>query len=438
MKTIKPISHRSIGPITVDCGRDKSLTHRAIMFSSLAQGDSEIDNPLLGADCISTIDCFRKLGVQIEVQGRSVKISSPGFQLFQSSESSLDCGNSGTTARLLLGLFAGINGLKVTLTGDKSLSKRPMDRVVEPLRQTGAIFAGESGAKYLPITIEGQNLKATNYTINKSSAQVKSALMLAHLPTTGKITVTLPAGSRDHTEKMLIQMGANCQSSVNQGIETVIFTGPFYPHGQKYNIPVDPSSAAFFSVLGLLRPKGKTLIPDVLNNPTRTGYLNALMRMSSHIKCQKAATGNLFVEATMNLDVEGSFPLVGTDISAAEIPTLVDEIPILAVAAAFASSPSRFSGLSELRIKESDRLAKTYELLQAAGARCSIEGDDLVIFGGLKQANSFHFNPEEDHRMAMAAAIIACFAKSPCKILDEECVAVSFPNFFEELKKFES
>jgi 3-phosphoshikimate 1-carboxyvinyltransferase len=420
--------------LTVICGRDKSLTHRAVMFAALSQGRSIIRYPLLGADCQSTMDCFRALGVSI-LQDRSEEIivEGQGFRSFKQPTRDLDCGNSGTTARLIMGILAAQKGLNVRLIGDDSLSKRPMKRVVEPLRKMGANISGVDNGNFLPIEIDGSNLRAASHEVDKASAQVKSAILLAGMFSKGSTSVVLPRGGRDHTEKVLREMGAKIRVAHDGPKETIVLDGPFEPKARDTTIPVDPSSAAFFAVLGLLRPAGTIMLPDVLDNATRTGFLKVLARMSPEIKTLPAQSGSLFAEPVLNVEVRGGTALKGTVIEEGEVPTLVDEIPILAVAAAFAQGPSHFKGLDELRVKESDRLHLTATLLHAAGADVRIDGNDLHIAGGLKEVEAFTFDSEGDHRLAMAAAVLAQRSKKPCCILDSECVRVSFPNFYEAL-----
>ena len=422
--------------LMVHCATDKSLTHRAVMFASLAIGTSTIRNPLLGADCLSTIDCFRALGVSIHIGEKRLEVSSSGPNSFKTPEERLDCGNSGTTARLLAGLFAGIPGVEGTLVGDASLSQRPMGRVVNPLAEAGGNYTYAEKEGYLPLTIKGEELKAQNFTVNKASAQIKSAILLAFVGSTAKIKITLPMGSRDHTEKLLRRFGANCHTQVSEDLEIVTFQGPCPAVAGDYSIPVDPSSVAFFAVLALLRPSGRTTIPSMLDNPTRTGFLKVLNRMNAGIVATPSADKDAMIEPTLDLSIEGGTRLAGTVITEDEIPSLIDEIPILAIAAAFAEGPSRFCGLGELRVKESDRLAKTKELLDLAGISSQVEGDDLIIEGGTQSVHSFRYDPAHDHRLAMCGIILGSFSKEPSEILHPECIEVSFPNFFKELEKF--
>lgn len=430
-----PSNESSAAPITLYCGRDKSLTHRAIMFGSLADGQSRIINPLLGADCLSTISCFEALGVQFEVKDE-IKIDSQGYSSFTSPKTPLDCGNSGTTARLIMGILSALPNLRTTLIGDESLSKRPMKRVIDPLKSMGAKISAEKD-DFLPLTIEGQSLKAVDHEISKASAQIKSCLLLAALFTKGISRIRLPKGSRDHTERVLEKMGAVMGTRIEGDMESIWIKGPFPAKPIDVAIPVDPSSAAFFAVLGLLRKKGEIIMPELLDNDTRTGFIRVLKRMCDGLLLESAASQN-FIEPISTLTVTGGLRLQGTTIEEAEVPTLVDEIPILAVAAAFAETPSLFKGLSELRVKESDRLELTAKLLDAAGAKCEIRGDDLWIAGGLRTVKAFESDSHGDHRLAMAAAILARLCEKPCCILDSECVRVSFPNFYEALEAVHS
>ena len=420
------------------CGRDKSLTHRAIMFASLAAGTSRISHPLLGADCRSTLEIFRSLGVSIISQtDDELTLQSPGATKLTGFQQTLDCGNSGTTARLLLGLLSGLPQLQqLTFTGDASLSSRPMRRVVEPLRLMGAQIDGRDDGNLLPIVVNGTQLKPASIAIDKPTAQVKSSILLAGMSCSGKTQVRLPAGSRDHTERFLIAHGAQCTVETDGMEELVTIEGPWLPRPFSVAIPVDPSSAAFFAVLGLLCPGPDLLLPDVLNNPTRTGFVDVLQRMSQSIRIQDRQSSLSFIEPVFDLEISTANDLKGTTIETTDVPRLVDEIPILAVAAAFAEGASLFKGLAELRVKESDRLSKTAELLSLAGCESRIDGDELWIKGGLKVAKSFSFDPAHDHRLAMAAAVMAKKAEAPCQISDPDCVAVSFPNFFEELSTY--
>ncbi|MBC7660964.1 MAG: 3-phosphoshikimate 1-carboxyvinyltransferase [Chitinophagaceae bacterium] len=434
-RTLEAPSNVSSETYRVYCGRDKSLTHRAIMFASLAEGTSTVLQPLLGADCLSTLSCFQALGVKVDVITDSparVIITSMGSKHFTQPTRDLDCGNSGTTVRLILGILAAQKSLTFRLVGDESLSSRPMKRVVGPLRAMGASIEGPGDGNFLPLTVHGRDLRPVAHTIDKASAQIKSSLLLAGLFCRGTTHVELPKGSRDHTERVLQTMGAAIRTSTTDTLEVIDLAGPFVVKPMNVSIPVDPSSAAFFAGLGLLKSQGLIEMPEVLDNPTRTGFMNVLNRMSKGLQFIRSESQG-FVEPVGLLSVKGGLPLFGTTIDESEVPTLVDEIPLLAVVAAFAKGPSLFRGLSELRVKESDRLLLTAALLEAAGAVYEIRGDDLWIAGGLEAVKPFTFDPKGDHRLAMAAAIMARRCKKPCCILDSECVRVSFPNFYEAL-----
>ena len=420
------------------CPPDKSVTHRSVMFAGMAKGVSRILNPLMGADCRSTIGVFRALGVSVAAKDDSdvtseLIVDSPGWDAWQSPLIPLDYGNSGTTARLLTGIFAATPGLFITAFGDQSLVKRPMGRVVEPLRKMGARIAGRSEGHLLPHAIDGTQLAGgAVHVVDNASAQVKSALILAGLNTPGTTLVTLPAGGRDHSEKMLVGLGATVHVTRHGALEEIAVTGPFRPQAGSFSVPGDPSSAAFFAVLGALAG-GSLEIRGMLDNPTRTGFVTAMERMGAKFATKTPIGKEPRLEPIIDLTVSGGVSLVGADHPPEAAPAMIDEIPVLAVLAAFATGQSRFRGLGELRVKESDRLAKTLELLHAGGAKAETEGDDLIVFGGLKRATAFTYDPDEDHRLAMAAAVMAKFADGPCTVLDPSAVAVSFPGFFDVL-----
>lgn len=429
------------GPVTADqsltCASDKSLTHRALMFAAMAAGRSRVERPLGGEDCLATRDIFSALGVKISGDPEGPwEIHSPGIAKWTSPNKILDCKNSGTTARLLTGLFAAVPGLEVSLIGDDSLSQRPMGRVVRPLQEMGADIRHDGENILLPLTIRGKKLCGGQFLIDKASAQVKSALLLAATQGTEEVIIRLPLGARDHTEQILKRMGGHISVVRSASEEVITFKGPFEAKPFHWTIPVDPSSAAFFAVLGLIQPMGTAIsLPEVLQNDTRLGFVKVLQRMTSQTRWLAQAEHAQFVEPVGTLKVRGGIELNPVEVSAGEIPTLVDEVPVLAVAAAFAKGTSRFYGLAELRVKESDRLAKTVELLTAAGIEAHTEGDDLIVKGGADKVRAFTFNPVGDHRLAMAACILARRAHDPCYVQNPECVAVSFPNFFELLDR---
>lgn len=407
------------------------------MFAAMAAGSSRVERPLGGEDCLATRAIFSALGVTISGDPEGPwEIHSPGIAQWTSPHKILDCKNSGTTARLLMGLFSAVPGLEVSLTGDESLSQRPMGRVVQPLREMGADIHLDGKDVLLPLTIRGKKLHGGQFAIDKASAQVKSALLLAAAQGTEEVTIRLPLGARDHTEQILKRMGALISVQQSGAEEVITFKGPFTAKTFQWTIPVDPSSAAFFAVLGVIQPLGTAIsLPEVLQNDTRLGFVKVLQRMTSQTRWLAQAEHAHFVEPVGTLKVRGGIELNPVEVSAQEIPTLVDEVPILAVAAAFAKGTSRFHGLAELRVKESDRLAKTLELLTLAGIEAYTEEDDLIVKGGAHHVRAFTFNPQGDHRLAMAACVLARRADGPCYVQDPECVAVSFPNFFALLDR---
>lgn len=443
---VKPFAKRRQHALDtrLQCPPDKSVTHRSVMFAAMAEGRSLILDPLLGADCRSTMGVFRALGVNIrEVSppaqsgaGFALEVDSPGWSGWRSPLVPLDYGNSGTTARLLTGVFAASDGLFVTAFGDASLSQRPMARVVEPLRAQGAEIMGRDGGKLLPMAIRGRQLTPRASLVDKASAQVKSALLLAGLRCQGTTSVSLPAGGRDHTERMLRSMGAKIevQQDLRAGVrhETITLVGPMTPRAGQYRIPGDPSSAAFLAAIAALA-SGSITISGVLDNPTRSGFVTVLRRLGVKIELGPIDPNAGSLETMRDMLVLGGSSLRGADFEAELAPSMIDEIPILAVVAAFAQGASRFRGLGELRVKESDRLSKTLELLHLAGAKAHAEGDDLIVAGGLNRAEAFHYQPDYDHRLAMAASVLAKFAAGPCRIDEPECVTVSFPGYFDVL-----
>lgn len=424
------------------CPPDKSVTHRSVMFAAMASGQSRIVSPLMGADCLSTMGVFRALGAKIEEEPhagsvnraqRNIIVDSPGWDGWSSPLVPLDFGNSGTTARLLAGVFSATPGLFVTAFGDGSLSKRPMGRVVEPLRSVGARISGRAKGHQLPLSIEGMQLAPGRHSVDKASAQVKSALILAGLNVSGETTVTLPAGGRDHTERMLRAMGADLRVERQGENEIITVKGPFRPTARTFEVPGDPSSAAFLCAFAAIMEAGTVTVRHVLDNETRTGFITVLERMGADMEKSPSRTPEGLLEPVRDLTIHGGAALRAVDVEPELAPTLIDEIPILAAVALFASGQSRFRGLGELRVKESDRLAKTLELIHAAGGRGEAIGDDLIVEGGLRSVTPFDYDPDEDHRLAMAAAILAEVATGPCRIKDPACVAVSFPGFFETL-----
>lgn len=431
-------------PLLIRVAPDKSMTHRAVMFAAMAKGRSLILNPLLGEDCLATMAAMQAMGVRISFKDKKknqLVVDSEGIEQWHSPLVPLNFGNSGTTTRLLLGLLSGVPGLFATCFGDQSLSSRPMGRVIDLLRQMGAEVSGRQSGDFLPIAITGKQLTGKTLTSDKASAQVKSAVLLAGLGATGRTTITLPKGGRDHTENFLRALGVAIEVKIEGPLEHISLQGSSAPlKGRTYPIPGDPSSAAFFAALAAITPGLELKFPDILLNPTRIGFCDVLRRMGLPLVLEPSRSVANQIETTGVMGVSGChLGLVGADTEDLNPATFIDEVPILAVVAAFAHGQTRFRNLKELRVKESDRLLATAHLLKKAGARVVVIEDDLLIGSigknGLGRATAFSFDPDGDHRLAMAAAIMAKRAKGPCKILNPECVDVSFPGFFEQLGK---
>ncbi len=428
------------GDIEIACPADKSITHRAIIFAALSKGRSVIHRPLLGADCLSTIDCFRKMGVSITISDNqnSLVLDSPGWDGLHSPSEPLDFGNSGTTARLLLGILAASPHITAQCLGDQSLSKRPMARVVEPLRKMGAQIEANDERLTLPLKVSGQDLAAVEYVYDKASAQVKSCVILAGLNIAGTTNISLPKGSRNHTEIFLNRLGAELKVVTSGEREVVSVAGPFRPESFELAVPGDPSSAAFFAVLAAITARGvRWILKDVLQNSTRNGFITCLEDAGVCLELRKAeGKEQKFAEPIMDIVITSGRQLRSFDIQGEQVANVIDEVPILAVLASFSGDglQSSFRDLAELRVKESDRLAKTCELLEVAGVPYESGADHISITGiGPRPVKPFRFNPEGDHRLAMAAAVLATRASDQCEILGAQCVDVSFPGFFDLL-----
>jgi 3-phosphoshikimate 1-carboxyvinyltransferase len=404
---------------------DKSITHRALLFSALARGTSYVGGALTSLDARSTARVLRQLGAQISSLRAGATVRVTGRGRLRAPASVLDCGNSGTTARLLLGLLAG-HRLQATLTGDSSLRRRPMRRVTRPLSQMGARFE-ESGGDGLPLTIRGGALVPLRYEMPVSSAQIKSALLLAGLAGGVEVDVREPHGrSRDHTERILRAFGY-------QVIEDDGWVG-FRPGGRiepfELQVPGDPSSAAFLAGAAILADGGELSIVRVGVNPTRTGFLTVLRRMGATVSTE--ALTEHFGEPVADLVVRPA-ALRATEVAAGEIPALIDEIPLLAVLASRAAGTTVFRGVGELRIKESDRLSLIAENLRAVGGRAEVTGDDLFVEGVVPPPVG-PVRSKGDHRLAMAFAVLGTIEGARVRVDDMACAAVSFPRFTEALR----
>jgi len=401
---------------------DKSVSHRALIFGALAEGTTEALGLAPGADVRSTRGVLQDLGVEILGEGTDLVVKGRGLGGFKPPTKSLDAGNSGTTMRLMTGALAG-HPFSSRLIGDESLSRRPMERVAAPLRALGAsVLLSEKGTA--PVTVLGGRLRGAEVSLAVASAQVKSAALLAGLHASGTTTVIEPAPTRDHTEKMLGLFGAPPR---RDGLRTTV-TGGARLSGTTVEAPGDPSSAAFWAVAAALAPGSELKVSGVMANPTRVGFLEVLRRMGADVRREKSRPRA--GEECEDLIVRGS-RLKGTTVEAAEIPGLVDEVPILALAAAVAEGESRFRGLDELRHKESDRLAGIAELLTRFGARVRVEGDDLIVAGGAKLTGA-KADSLGDHRLAMTGFVAGFLAAGETTVLDADCAVISYPSFYAD------
>ena len=415
------------GTFTVALPADKSLTHRALIFAACAKGNSTIVNPSTARDCQTTATVLQQLGVTLHGHER-LELSSPGKEQLLSPPDPLDFGNSGTTARLLLGLLASLPHMSCTCQGDASLSARPMGRVVRWLRKAGASIEGESGGERLPLTITGRQLRLFNYKLETASAQVKSALLLAAMNITGEVKLNLPEGARTHTEQMLQKQGIACQWHSHGGRQHLTVCGPYTLHPQVWHIAADPSAAAFFVVLGLLLPREVCIVlPNVLADDNRMAFLHVVTAMGGEVQRQDRGAD------ACELVVQGGARLQATQVSASDIPALIDEVPILTVLALFVAGKTVWHGVGELRTKESNRLSALVELCRAAGRGAEVQGDRLTVYGNDTPITPYTFDARGDHRLSMAAAVCASFAAQPCVLENAACVDISFPNFFTQL-----
>lgn len=405
---------------------DKSISHRALLLSSLADDMVEVEGLLKAADTLSTMNCLKGLGVEFEETGGSVKVKGKGLRGLTEPDDVLNAGNSGTTARLLMGMLAG-QPFFSTLTGDDSLRKRPMKRITEPLQQMGASISGRQNSELLPLAIRGYDLLPISYTMSVPSAQVKSALLIASLYSRGTSEIIDYYNTRDHTERMLHYLGAGIE---RKGKYHIVMKGPARLKGDKIRVPGDISSAAFFIVAAALVHRGELYIENVGINPSRVGILEVLKAMGAEIHILNEKEYNC--EPVADLLVKGGAKLKGMEISGEIIPRLIDEIPVLAVAALFAEGETVIKGAAELRLKESDRLKAITIELRKMGAGIMELSDGLIIKGKASLSGA-RCESHGDHRIAMALATAALFAKSESAINGAEAVEVSFPGFFDLL-----
>jgi 3-phosphoshikimate 1-carboxyvinyltransferase len=411
---------------------DKSISHRYAMLAALAEGTSELRNFAAAADCHSTLGCMRALGADVKVDKTTVRVTGHGLRGLKSSWRALDAGNSGTTIRLLSGILAG-QEFKTTISGDDSLQKRPMKRVVGPLREMGAeIKAREDN--FAPLEIRGGNLHAIEYRMPMASAQVKSAVLLAGLFAKGETIVTEPARTRDHTELALEEFGAAIERNARvTRIYGAGSNGSIKLQARDLDVPGDISSAVFFIAAASLFPESSILIQNVGLNPTRTAILDVFVQMGASIQIHSVQSSH--GEVIGDLAVKGT-SLKGGVISGGQIPLVIDELPMLAALGPYTEEGIEICDAGELRVKESDRIAALAENLRKMGASVEERPDGLKVGG--RSAGKLHgaeIEPHGDHRIAMAFAIAGLAADGTTTVRDAECAGVSFPTFYEDLNR---
>ncbi|QIZ70389.1 3-phosphoshikimate 1-carboxyvinyltransferase [Oxynema aestuarii] len=408
---------------------DKSISHRALMLGAIASGETTIEGLLLGEDPRSTARCFRALGAEIsELDEKTVTVRGVGIGRLQEPLDVLDAGNSGTTLRLMLGLLASQPECFFAVTGDKSLRSRPMSRVVQPLKQMGAQIWGRRDGSLAPLAVRGTRLRGIEYRSPIASAQVKSCILLAGLMAQGRTTVVEPALSRDHSERMLAAFGADIQADPEAKRVSVV--GGSELKGTSVVVPGDISSAAFWLVAAAIVPGSELVVENVGVNPTRTGVLDVLAMMNADIHWENQRT--IAGEPVADLRVRHT-KLNSCEIAGEIVPRAIDEIPILAVAAAFASGTTVIRDAAELRVKESDRLAVMAQMLTKMGARVTERPDGLEIVGG-SPLQGADVDSHDDHRIAMSLAIAALNARGKTTIHHAQAAAISYPTFVSTLK----
>lgn len=423
MQKIVQLQNQSLkGTITVP--GDKSISHRSIMFGSMAKGKTTVTGFLPGEDCLRTIEAFKQMGVKIEQQGTDVTIESEGMDAFQEPMDILYMGNSGTTTRLLLGLLAGSH-VHAVLSGDESIAKRPMKRVINPLREMGAHITGREDGQFTPIAVKGTILQAIDYTLPVASAQVKSAVLLAGLNAEGTTIVREKEATRDHTELMLRQFGVNIDTT--DGV--ISLAGGQKLTASHVAVPGDISSAAFFLVAGAITKGSEITLENVGLNKTRTGIVEVLEAMGANLEIQPydhehaEPAGRVIIRTSQ---------LTGTTIGGDLIPRLIDEIPIIALLATQAEGTTIIRDAEELKVKETNRLDAVVAELSKLGANITATEDGMIIEGPT-QLHGAALKTYGDHRMGMMNAIAALITDGAVTLDDADCIAVSYPTFFEDL-----
>ena len=414
------------GEITVP--GDKSISHRSIMLGSIASGITEVHGFLNGADCISSMNCFRQMGVDIDYDGSIVTIHGNGLHGLKAPADTLDVGNSGTTTRLMSGILAAQN-FSSRVIGDDSICRRPMKRIITPLAMMGADITSERGNDCAPLIINGRKLKGIHYDSTVASAQVKSCVLLAGLYADGETSVTEPYVSRNHTELMLNAFGGSCTTL---GTTATVTSDPVLT-GQKIVVPGDISSAAYFLVAGLIAENSEITIKNVGINPTRDGIIDVIKMMGGDITFTNVNADS--GEPTADITVKTS-SLKGCVIEGDIIPKLIDEIPVIAILACFAEGETVIKDAAELKVKESNRIDVMVNNLSAMGADITGTDDGMIIRGG-KPLHSAVIHSKKDHRIAMSFAVAAMCAEGETEILDANCVNISYPDFYRDLENLQ-
>lgn len=408
---------------TIEVPGDKSISHRSIMFGALAEGTTTIRHFLKGEDCLSTIDCFRKLGVQIDETKDEIIVHGAGWDGLKEPSAILDTGNSGTTTRLMLGILAG-RPFHSVMIGDESIGKRPMDRVTVPLASMGADIAGRDNGRFTPLSIRGKKLNTAQYKLPVASAQVKSAVLFAALQADGESVIIEPEATRDHTEKMIEQFGG----SIRREGDRIIVQGGQSFKGTDVYVPGDISSAAFFMVAAAITPNSEVVLKNTGLNETRTGIIDVFKQMGADMTIEKTSAEG---EEIGTITVKTS-QLKGTEISGAIIPRLIDEIPVIALLATQAEGDTIIRDAEELKVKETNRIDTVVDELKKLGA--DIEAtDDGMIIRGKSSLHGGSVSSHGDHRIGMVMAIASLIAEGEVSIHDHEAIAVSYPEFFDHL-----
>lgn len=408
---------------------DKSISHRSIMFGSIAEGTTTVTGFLTGEDCLRTIEAFKQMGVEIEQNGSDVTIKSKGMDAWKEPDDILYMGNSGTTTRLLLGLLAG-SKIHAVLCGDSSIAKRPMKRVINPLREMNAQITGRQDGQFAPLAVKGSALQAITYNMPVASAQVKSAILLASLNAKGTTIVREQVTTRDHTELMLKQFGVDITTENKE----ITLLGGQKLTASHIDVPGDISSAAFFLVAGAISRNSEIILENVGLNETRTGIIEVLQAMNANLTIEPYDNNN--AEKAGRLTIRSS-DLIGMTVDGAIIPRLIDEIPIIALLATQAKGTTIIKDAEELKVKETNRIDAVVTELKKLGADITATDDGMIINGPTKLTGAA-LKTYGDHRIGMMDAVASLVTAGPIELDDADCIAVSYPNFFEDLEKLTS